>query len=199
MPPRVVFALQAPTLLNILVLSKKWRLEVAKLEDCDGLAEAALLNAERWDGRKAGVEHVFVCTPAQVVSVRRLFPKAKLWWVLHTGLSSLRTPRGACNVLVFSNAVAALHKNRNSRLKASVVVPAYAPDPFWSWSQDYSWTLKNHPASRNQEALQRILNARDAAGVRHDFFGQDWPNGSATPEKLRELRSQCSAYLSALP
>lgn len=199
MPVRVVFALQAPTLLNILARSKKWRLEVAKLEDCDGLAEAELLNTERWDGRAAGVEHVFVCTPSQAMHSKIRFSKAKIWWVLHTGMSSLETPRGACNVLTFSDSVAALHKARNPLLRTSVIVPAYKPDPIWSWAPNYAWTLKNRPVTRNQEALQLILNARDGAGVEHDFFGQDWPNGFANPSKLRELRSQCSAYLSALP
>jgi hypothetical protein len=185
MPPRVVFALQAPTLLNILARSDQWRLEVANLGDCKDLTETSLLESSRWDGHTAGVEHVFVCTPLQEARARRFLPKAKLWWVLHTGLTSLATPPNACDVLAFSNTVAALHKTRNPLLKTAVVVPAYTPGPaLWSWRQNYTWTLKNRPTSRNQAALQLILNVRNAAGVQHDFFGQDWPNGFADKKKV---------------
>ena len=58
----VVFAMQAPTLLNILATSWVWDLSVQDLGDADGLAEVALSKVKPYSGESVSTRvRVLAC------------------------------------------------------------------------------------------------------------------------------------------
>jgi hypothetical protein len=194
----VVFAVQSPTLLNILASSAKWNLLAMDLGDCGDLQEASLAKYKFWSGER-DVKHVFVHSPQARVNARRRFPEAKLWWVLHTGSPDLATPVGAVNALVFSRSMKRIHSARNPQLRTSVVTPHYDAAPVWQWSQGVAWAMRNRPTTRSQEALKSLLHVADSVGESFTCYGQGWPAGFVDDARRAALQASCSAYVSALP
>lgn len=202
MPPRVVAAIQAPTLLNILSKSPAWKLEAADLGDAKGLDEASLLRVPRWDGRAEGVCMVLVCTPLHLENARSLFPKAKHVWCAHNGRKDILALPGSrlMHYLTFSHRNRAMVMAHVPEASVSVISPAYTPRRVWSWTNALSWTLRNRPKTRRPDVDTAIARILEDAGIdNHRVFGQDQPLGFATPEIRTTLLCRSSAYLSPLP
>lgn len=194
---RAVFAVQAPTLLNRFARSTSWRLEVARLGDAD-FAETSLLSVPRWDGNTAGVGVVVVCSPLQLGTARRTFPRAKVVWAQHNGRDTCRDQLKADGFLCMSQRCTECVKAFG--LPTAVIRPHYAPEPLWAWDSSPVWTLRSRPKQRAQEASIRMRTVASLAGAsdRWEVYGQDQPLGFATPEvRLTLMRSAC--YLSAMP
>jgi len=202
-PPKVVFALQAPTLLNILAKSPRWRMFVADMGDCRGIAEASLLDAPKWDGLSEGIRAVFVCTPDQRRMAETTFPNAEIVWVAHNGRQQiLNLPESQCeHYLTFSHRVQHMVESYLSEAaNVRVIVPHYKPAPQWKWAKDVSFTFNNRPKTREPDAADMMKQVLDRAGVTdHRVYGQDQPLGFATPEVRAKLYAASSCYLSALP
>jgi len=196
MRPTVVFALQSPTLLNVLAKSKRWQLEVADLGDHPG-QESALLEAPAYRG--GPVDHVFVCSPEHWRRAREQFPRARLWWLVHNGLPGIIPadiqPERA---VALSRRVAGLQRLVRPDLPILVVTPAYEPRRVWSWAPG-AWTMVSRPATRHPEHLHNVERVRALADVDHELYGEGEPGGFLYPEDREKKQSACSAYLSALP
>ena len=76
----VLFALQSPTLLNLLVRSTAWNARVVDLADTAGLAELKWLTVPVLGiGQRVRLEAEFVavCTPHQWQRAGNVFPRAR--------------------------------------------------------------------------------------------------------------------------
>jgi hypothetical protein len=85
MTPRVVAALQSPTLLNILIQSSAWSLSVQELGDHAGLKETSLADFPILRRPEERVELVLVCSPDHLFNARKIWPRAKIAWLIHNG------------------------------------------------------------------------------------------------------------------
>lgn len=206
--PRVVWAMQAPTLLNQLARATSWRVEVANLGDAGGLSEVQLSQAPRWDGRPAGVTHVVVCTPLQWRRARSMFPSARLVWALHCGKPELLPPAELARqepapplLMAFSYRVAAMqeaHVGWQIDRFVHVVVPPYEPAPVWRPRRWAAWALINRPESRPKNRLTRIQRVAELARLELHVFGQNTPGGFLGPAERLAWLSSSTAYVSAL-
>lgn len=206
--PRVVAALQSPTLLNAWASSRNWRLEVAELGDHDGLSQAALLDLPAWDGDARDVAAVLVTTPLQLEQAGRLFPDAAHVWILHNGRPGLLPPKLAGEVdgiLTLSRKVLALqhtHHPALMRIPSWVIAPSYEPRDRFGWTERRAWTMKSRPGTRDPYDLaltdQIIALAADRS-VDIVLYGQDAPGGFLHGEARETLIRACSCYVSPLP
>lgn len=207
MHPVVVWALQAPTLLNRLATSERWQLLWCDLGDAGGLAERSQCNAERFKG-PGRVDYVVVCTELQLKTARSTFPRAKVLWALHNGRADL-LPAAAAEVshfVTFSHRVAAMHAGAMGPYrehKIHVVVPEYeaelAPRGTWSHKRDAAWVMKSRPATRRPDHLRNIRYVSQKSGVTTAIYGQDQERGFLGPAGKDFLMARSTAYLSALP
>jgi hypothetical protein len=192
----VVFALQSPTLLNILACSSAWSLTRLDMGDAS-FAEAPLCQVPcTKPGATPSI--VFVCSPAHWETAGRLFPKAQRVWVLHTGQPELIPDfEGICEVLVFHGRIARIVKEARPELRCHVVVPWYETAPVWSWAADLTWTVRSRPSTRplSYPYLTRVADHF----ADHRIYGEDQPLGFLGPEAKLGLLRSCSGYLSALP
>lgn len=205
MAAKVVFAMQSPTLLNILAKSHKWDLSVADLGDSQGLAEAQLAEAPQWDGRADGVEAVFVCSPDQERNAHIIFPRSKIVWVAHNGRCEiLDLPTSECDhYLTFSYRVKHMVEAHVPSANVQAIVPYFKAQPVWDWVSDTSWTFRNRPSTRQpdvDEMMTRVFElTRRYKLESHLVYGQDQALGFAT-EATKEMLHRCSScYLSTLP
>lgn len=193
----VVFAMQSPTLLNVLATSSSWSLSVAELGDADDLAERRWSAVPVYRGARDDVALVFVCTELQWFRARSMFPAAHIVFVIHNGAPHMTPRHVGLSVLVFSRRVAALHLQRNPSLRVGVVTPSYRPDPTWERWAPRAWALMNRPGPGRSEHLDALL----ALGEGHDaeFYGQGWERGLLEGKARAELDRACAAYLTPLP
>lgn len=192
--PLVVWALQAPTLLNLLARSDQWRLEVSDLGDASGLDECRLLTAPAHQGGEPAA--VVVCTPAQLDRARRTFPRARIVWALHNGRRQLLPPsQNVHETLCFSHHVAALQ--RRDGVKSHVIVPAYAARQQFRWSPDKLFVMTNRPNTRTGERERLLDLVEEASGKQATRYGQGQRAGFLRDRSA--VYADCSGYLSALP
>lgn len=192
---RVVFAIQAPTLLNRLARSKHWQLEVADLGDA-AVAERALLTAPRY--HSGAVDAVFVTTPAQLWAARFRWPAARLVWCAHNGRPEVVAAEGkSLPLLTFSRRTAALHHAANPQVRIAAVRPFYEPEPIWKWEPNKAWLMLSRPKTRQPDLPEANRYVLERSGVRCLFYGEGQPDGFLEDPRL--VMRSCSAYLSALP
>ncbi len=192
---RVVFAIQAPTLLNRLKETTKWRLEVADLGDAT-MAERSRLAVPRYAG--GDVHAVFVTTPAQLWGARFRWPGAKLVWVAHNGRPAVIDPAGrGLPILAFSKRVARLQKSAQPGVPVAAIRPAYEPEPIWSWKKDLAWLMLSRPDTRQPDLPEANRYVLSRSGVTCRMYGEGQPDGFLADP--RTVMRSCSAYLSALP
>lgn len=206
--PRVVAALQSPTLLNVWARSSKWKLEVAELGDHEELSESALLDAPRWDGRSDGVVAVLVTSPAQLDSAEQLLPKSARIWVLHRAQAGLLPPPlmpRVDGIVTLSRRVRdmqrALHPELLS-LPSWIIPPSYSAAVQWTWRKGLAWMMQSRPATRSSidsalvQQTVELLRARD---LDLTVYGQDTAGGFLDAGGKAALREACSCYVSPLP
>jgi hypothetical protein len=197
--PRVVFYLQAPTLLNVYAQSARWRLEVLVLASTSAqLAESKLLSAPRFRGNKDSVEHVFVCEPAHYAAAMREFRGAKLTWVVHnarTELVPLNVRPEAC--LALSKSVEAAHAKRFGSEASHCIVPFYEPQPRWKHVPNKPWAMRNRPHTRHPDELEQLARVANVMDV--PVYGQDQPPGFLSGAAKEALFRESSCYVSCLP
>lgn len=194
MKPLVVWALQAPTLLNLLARSAAWRLTVADLGDASMLKEAELLRAERYRSGDPAV--VFVCTPDHLAAARQRFPRSRHVWVLHNGRRQLLPPTAdVAETLCLSHHVARLQQRDG--ITGHVVVPAYEPSLGFRWTPNKLFVMMSRPSSRTGEREHLLNMVERASGKRATRYGQDQAGGFLYDRAA--VYADCSGYLSALP
>lgn len=195
MKPRIVFALQSPTLLNKLFVSSQWTLEVADLGDSN-LAERELLQAPLYSS--GNVDIVVVATPEHLRRARSLWPTARHVWAVHNGRPDLLPP-GAdhMHVLAFSRRVAELQRWVRPHLRIDFIRPFYLPEPIWSWKPGCVWMMLSRPDTRHPTHMVFNDTVVTWSGVTPLVFGEGQPGGFLK-DPTPYLQS-CSAYLSSLP
>lgn len=196
MAPRVVWAAQAPLLLNRLV-SKAWRMEVAVLEDAGSLAEMDQFRAPVWDGRAEGVEYAFSCAPSHTRFFRERIPKAEIVGVAHQGYWQ-KLPDHDGRVVCFST-TNAKQLSHDGVENVCVLTPVYSYTPCWVWQEQQVWTMMARPNTREPISSAALESARRISKVPIQVFGQDQPAGHLTADAKQTLLRSCSAYFSALP
>lgn len=206
--PRIVWALQAPTLVNRLAQSTRWRCEVADFGDAGKLAEAALNNVSKWRGTQRLVTHVAVCTAAQWRRARHALSKPRLVWVLHSGKEELLPPPEVLArepteplYLAFSHRVAAMqeaHLGWDTERRVHVIVPPYDPDPIWQHTHGRAWAMVNRPETRPKNRFSRVQAVCARAKTELFLFGQNTERGFLTPDERLAWLKRCTAYISVL-
>lgn len=206
--PRVVAALQSPTLLNNWASAKGWKLETAKLGDHEGLAESALLQVPTWDESDTAVAAVLVTTPLQLEEARTHFPRAAHIWIVHNGRAGLLPPKlidEVDGVITLSRKVLALQRTHHPELlhKPSWVVPPwYEAERRYRWRANRAWTMKSRPSTRDRYDLaltQQVIALAKQRSVDIVMYGQDTAGGFLAARAKDELQSACSCYVSPLP
>lgn len=190
---------QAPLLLNRLCRSRSWNMQVACLQDADGLAEMAQMHAPKWDGSPKGVVAAFACAPDHVRWVQQHLPEAKLVIVAHQGYAQKLPPAPHTTAVVAFSSRCAFFVSSQIVQQVSVLTPAYEPMPAWSWAPGKLWTMMSRPKTREHISFAALDDARRIATTRIDIYGQDQPAGFLSSEVKTKLLSSCSAYFEALP
>ncbi len=204
--PRVVWAAQAPTLLNILARSDRWDMSVADLGETSTLGELSQLTAPRWDGVPTDVKAVFVCSPHHVSAARDLLPSSEIILVAHQGYShKLPYCPEARTVVSFSQEVDrfvredATHRSVLSHIENFAVIrPWYEVLPRWNWAPNDVWMMMSRPWSREAFSIAALESIRSISGARTLVFGQDQPDGMLDDTGKFQRRAISSAYLTAL-
>lgn len=194
--PLVVWAHQAPTLLNVLAQSDKWRLETTDLGDSGGLAESRLLDVPTYQGGRPRI--VFVCSPDQFGRATHYFNYCRIIWVLHNGKRDLipsDMEHYVTEALTFSHHVAELQDR--DRVLTHVIVPAYRPNLQYRWSPNKLWAMINRPKTRSGEHERDVLAVQRLSGKPMTVFGQDQKAGFIDDKSA--VYGDCSGYVSALP
>lgn len=193
----VVAALQAPTLLNIWARSPKWRLEVAELGDHAELEETNLLRVPKYTSGTP--EIVLVCAPSHVDSARQHWPRAKIVWVIHNARREIYPDwcRTICSGSVaLARSIAATHSQGLDH-EISVIVPAYTPNPRFSWRADTLWTMISRPKTRHEDHTRLLSVIQERLNL--TVYGQDQPAGFLDDVAREYLIKNSSAYVSPLP
>lgn len=203
MKPKVVFAIQSPTLVNILAKSDQWDLQVCDMGDTNFKEAQSLVDTKKWDGDWLDVHSVYVCSPAHYEFATQHFKNSKIVWVLHSGLTHLipenLKPRYALN-FQYSNVVSwALAR---PEMEIRTVIPHYQPDPCgWQWKPNDLWTMQSRPETRLPEAgmnIARVFEASPYVTKHHRFFGENQRGGFLDPVAREDRFRHCSAYLTCL-
>lgn len=194
---RVVWAIQSPTLLNILAQGP-WDMQVADFGDAQGLAEVSQLTAPRWDGRPDGVEAVFVCSPLHVENARKHLPKARILLVAHQGYhQKLPACPEARGVVCFSKQIAS-HIRPASR-NVWVLRPSYPVESRWKYFAGKCWTMMSRPGTREPISYAGMDTARQLSKTPIRVYGQEQTDGALDRQQRESMMISCSAYVSVLP
>lgn len=198
MKPRVVWAIQAPTLLNILAKSESWDMQVANFGDAS-MQEVEQLQAPKWDGSAKNVKAVFVCSPAHVEQARKHLPKVPIVRVAHQGYYE-KVPE--CDesqmIVAFSDRVRYLLR-ANTLLPVHVLHPCFEPTATWKFEPNKCWTMMSRPSTREPIVQAGLDTVRGLAKRPILVYGQDQSQGFLTAELKTRLLSRSSAYVSILP
>lgn len=197
----VVAAIQSPTLLNILGRSDEWHFRAYPLGDHEGLQETSMLTVPMWNHEIDPMpQAVLICSPEHHRRASRVWPQAKLLWVMHNGYQRHLLPREfedeVAGAVCFSDMVAWIQSAGREKIQFHFLSPAYEPEPVWKWAPNNLWSLRSRPNTRGDDR-EGIIPAI-TRGAAHTFYGQDQPAGFATEAKKAQLLSSCSGFLSAL-
>lgn len=218
-PPRrpiVLFALQAPTLLNLLVDTYAWDLRCQPMGDAGALAETALLDP-RIRGLEGDVPDLMVvCSPDHLRAAEQLQADLgkhiPIVWAAHNGYETHLTHKWAGPLLTFSanNLHAHVPDSRENVFVIRPHVPLREIHPrahqnVEAGAHRFFWTMQNRPETRSivtqtrVALLARAVDELRDAGVRLTVYGQGHPGGFLPPDKRAEHLCWCPAYVSALP
>lgn len=197
---RVVWALQSPGLINALMPSNRWTIEVANLGDADDFFESTILRAPRWNGLSQGVSYVFICSPLQFERARASFPGAKIVQVAHQGYRNrVPVPDSGCPIVCFSKRNL-LDLGRWHAGPIYVLTPAFDVQRTWTWKPNDAWTVCSRAAIRPPMAcagVQEIVYRQPS--ISHKWYGQDNEGGFLGLDAMAAKRAKCSCYLTMLP
>lgn len=213
--PVVVAAMQSPHLLNIWHDTKVWRLYYDLLGDHDGLEETKEKEIRSFSSSKLqtnDVAAVLVTTPKQLETAGHKYPKAKIFWVVHTGyfLEVLPTdlvPKIA-GIVTLTRTVRDIqikHKPALVDKKNFVITPFYESNPIWSWKPGVLWTIRSRATQRMAaskdrfEAVMTGLKEGLSGEEKLFFYGSEAPDGYIDKAGKRALSAGSSGYISALP
>lgn len=144
---KIVFANQAPTLMNMLSGASAWDLSWVPTGDHGGVSEMSLLSARRYAGGE--VEAALVCAPSHIEFMSARFPRAKLIWVAHNGY--VRPPdvwfRRVHACIAFSDMVRSMTECATGR-PTFFISPSYKAERSWSWKAHHFVTIRSRPSAR---------------------------------------------------
>lgn len=199
--PKVVWALQAPTLLNRLAASSLWDLQVLEMDGAN-VSEKSLMDVKPWDGVAVDVDLVFVCTPGQVQMARSGFPTAKIVQVAHQGYRRrVADPKSADRILCFSKANARQLSPHFPKSHIATVLPFFEPAPKWGWRPNLGWTALSRPWTRHPVAasgVRQILFLSQKM-QHHQWNGEGQGGGFLNQARMEARLRSCSCYLTVLP
>lgn len=209
---KVVWAIQSPTLLNILARGP-WDMYAADLGDTETLGGLGQLAVPQWDGAAEGVAAVFACSPAHVENARRLLPTVPIVLVAHQAYSQKLPPCDGCtHVICFSESVR--YYVRRGLANASVaqastrwfdkirevrcIRPCFECRPVWKWAPGQPWSMMDRPQTREPIAAAPLLTIKQRASVDIRIYGQDQAAGMLDAEAKARLFASSSCYVSAM-
>ena len=203
MIPRIIAAMQAPTLLQRLSQAKQWRIETLDAGD-SALQEASLCKLPQWDGDLTGVVAAWACSPAHVEWFQNYCRGVPIWWLGHNVKPELYpTVARRLPLLCFTQhslgVLAPLHLGEHR----AHVVPRYDPEPVWRWQAGMSWAMRSRPKHRFADEVSRlewvVAQAQERRPHTHLRFGEGQPGGFVDEAGKRAVSASCSAYVSSLP
>jgi hypothetical protein len=207
--PIVLFAAQAPTLLNRLVTSPAWDLRAEPMGDHDGIAEMRELGVPSLAGDTPDV--IVVCSPRQLKAARGIAIAAAepipIVWAAHNGYEPSLTDGWEGPVLTFSANNLATHTPR-SRQHTYVIRPSFQPKPDSRTTPAYRtlrslFTMESRPETRVfAKSMRAALRGQivDTSSVPVVTYGQHQPAGYLeAPARERLFRGGSLGYLSCLP
>jgi hypothetical protein len=206
--PRIVAALQSPTLLNNLAQIKDtWSIEVVDLTDArDAFKEASLLRLPTYDGNPEGVAMFWGCDEKHLRWASHHLPDVPQAFLAHSGLPEFIGPSANGRLVVGflrDNLAAALRAFNPAGIH--YVSPAYEARPRWSWRHARAWTMMSRPSARYAPTLasfrKLIQLTNEAVGAQssdqwHRLHGEGQPYGFLDGEAREDLIVGSSCYLS---
>jgi len=210
----VLWALQSPTLLNLLRATDAWDLRVEALGDHEGLAEADQGRCPGLAGEEPDV--IFVCSPRQLESAQAIARahghRPRIVWVAHNGTEGGLVPRSWGGALLVMSAANVHTHAPSGRDQVFVIRPHIAPRFDGRVARvlgqrpkvEALWGMRNRPTSRDvqqrmrTEQLARCVEEADVAGI-YQLYGQDTPGGYLTEEERDALFFDGIAYVSSVP
>lgn len=210
--PIVLFALQAPTLLQLLAADDGWDLRTEPMGDHEALAERAHLAGAPIPGIGADVPAVIVvCSPAQLIRAKEMIfawgRDIPIVWAAHNGYEPELLDGWEGPLLTFS-------LNNLATFSLQPREHAYVIRPHMPIVREFKtisgrgkdhpcFTMQNRPQTRPAHAVQMrnalLASAVEEAGVPHEVYGQDQPRGALGWLTRQTAFRDAPAYVSALP
>jgi hypothetical protein len=183
MPPTILFALQAPTLLNNFAqIPEVWDVRYVKTGPVD-FAEESLLEVPEWDGAPLSL---FVGCDAshEAWAVSHLLDVPS-YTMIHTsdpnGMGGRQFGKHLIGMQRHGLNLAAWHLKPKSTHYLSI---AYEAKPSWTWAPDEPWSVMSRPQHRRPGTQARMA------------FGQDQPDGFLVGAARAEVLANSSCYVS---
>lgn len=194
----VVFAIQSPTLLNILAKAEAWQLTCSDMGDADGIEERCLLDVPMANLAEFP-DLVVVCTPLQEQIARSRFPGVPIAWMLHNGRADILPEWPIERAIALSDRVRRLHARRRPEMRIALVTPAYEPEPVgWQWGP-HLWTMLSRPHTDRYEYSDAIVRLTRGMSLALEWYGQDRELGLLVGERRQRLEQCSAAYVTPLP
>jgi hypothetical protein len=186
MPPTILFALQAPTLLNNFAqIPEVWDVRYVKTGPVD-FAEESLLEVPEWDGAPLSL---FVGCDAshEAWAVSHLLDVPS-YTMIHTsdpnGMGGRQFGKHLIGMQRHGLNLAAWHLKPKSTHYLSI---AYEAKPSWTWAPDEPWSVMSRPQHRRPGTQARMAFLR---------YGQDQPDGFLVGAARAEVLANSSCYVS---
>jgi len=194
MPPTILFALQAPTLLNNFAqIPEVWDVRYVKTHDVD-FAEEALLEVPEWDGT---VPALFVgCGPHHEAWAAQHLPDVPSFTMIHTSdPEDMGGRQFGKHIIGMQRKGLDLASWRWKPKSTHFLSIAYEPKPVWSWSPDEPWSMMSRPQHRRPGTQARMKFLKDNLPYL-SLYGQDQPDGFLTGAARAEVLANSSCYVS---
>jgi hypothetical protein len=194
MPPTILFALQAPTLLNNFAqIPEVWDVRYVKTGPVD-FAEESMLEVPEWDGT---VPDLFVgCDASHEAWAFRHLIGVPSYTMIHTSdpndMGGRQIGKHLIGMQRHGLNLAAWHLKPRSMHYLSI---AYDAKPSWTWAPDEPWSMMSRPQHRRPGTQARMAFLKEK--VPHlKLYGQDQPDGFLAGAERAEVLANSSCYVS---
>jgi hypothetical protein len=194
MVPTILFALQAPTLLNNFAqIPEVWDVRYVKTGPVD-FAEESLLEVPEWDG---ALLSLFVgCDASHEAWAARHLLDVPCFTMIHTSdpndMGGRQFGKHLIGMQRHGLNLAAWHLKPKSTHYLSI---AYEAKPSWTWAPDEPWSMMSRPQHRRIGTQARMKFLKEK--LPHlKLYGQDKPDGFLTGATRTEVLAHSSCYVS---
>jgi hypothetical protein len=194
MPPTILFALQAPTLLNNFAqIPEVWDVRYVKTGPVD-FAEESLLEVPEWDG---ALLSLFVgCDASHEAWAARHLLDVPSYTMIHTsdpnGMGGRQFGKHMIGMQRHGLNIAEWHWKPKSTHYLSI---AYEAKPSWTWAPYRPWSVMSRPQHRRPGTQARMAFLRDKLPYL-SLYGQDQPDGFLVGAARAEVLANSSCYVS---